>query len=162
MIRLNASVSKKLPIEGADFSSRSFSAGVEIELASGEGTRIQEHLDKLHRILEEAVDRQFANAGSNGQDGHSDVTNRPAQQPSGAGQPGNGNGGPTDAQLRAIYGIAKSIGLDGNGGLASYVRPFGADRPEALTVKQASQVIDQLKGVQAANRNAAQARGGQQ
>jgi len=161
MIRLNASVSKKLPIEGADFSSRSFSAGVEIELASGEGTRIQEHLDKLHRILEEAVDRQFANAGSNGQNSFSNATDRPAQQPSGS-QPGNGNGGPTDAQLRAIYGIAKSIGLDGNGGLAAYVRPFGADRPESLTVKQASQVIDQLKGVQAANRNAAQTRGGQQ
>jgi len=161
MIRLNASVSKKLPIEGADFSSRSFSAGVEIELASGEGSRIQEHLDKLHRILEEAVDRQFEDASASRQDGHSNVPSRPAHQTSGGNQPGNGNGGPTDAQLRAIYGIAKSIGLDGNVGLAAYVSPFGADRPEALTVKQASQVIDQLKGVQAANRNATQTRGGQ-
>ena len=35
MIRLSAGLSKKLPLQGVEFSSQSASAGIEVELADG-------------------------------------------------------------------------------------------------------------------------------
>jgi len=52
------------------------------------------------------------------------------------------------------------MGIDTkNGGLADYLSPHQVSRPEDLSVKQASQVIEQLKADQASQ--SAYARGGQ-
>lgn len=152
MIKLHACVSKKRPINGQDYSSRSFSASVEVEVASTDEGRIQEHLDRLYRLLDEAVERQFSE--SHPGNGQPVQTPTPAQAPT-TGQTGNQTNHDgqqprrlSDAQLRAIHGIARSLGLDENGGLQEFLAPFRVDSPGQLTVREASQVIDKMKRLQ--------------
>ena len=53
----------------------------------------------------------------------------------------------TSAQVKAIYGIAKALGTD----LEDTLHPqYGVHRPEELTVKQASALIDSLKAARTA------------
>ena len=146
MIRISANVNRK---DCADFNSRSYGATVEVELASGDGAKIKATLDRLYAELDEVVDRQFENRQQRPtQTAGPNRPNASSQRTSGSGNGnGNGNGGGiTQAQLRAVYAIAKSVGI--NGGLDAYLRPFGVESPEKLTVKQASALIDQLKGIQ--------------
>jgi len=158
MIRLTANVNRK---DCENYNSRSYGATIEVELASGDGAKIQDTLDRLYAELNTAVDRQFAQSQQ--------PQPTPAPKPDTSNIPPhrspsppsrNGNGGPTQAQIRAIFGIAKSMGIDTkNGGLADYLSPHQVSRPEDLSVKQASQVIEQLKADQASQ--SAYARGGQ-
>lgn len=60
MIKLNASVSKKVPIPGADFSSQSFGAGLEVEVADNVSVdELQEKLRDLYGLLEVSVQEQI-------------------------------------------------------------------------------------------------------
>ncbi len=144
MIKLSAGVTKKAPIEGLSYSSRACSAGIEIEMSSGaDAAAVRARLRQLHALVELAVDEQLAVPsrvpGSTSLDGHV----HEGQQVS-----GNGNGArkATDAQLRAIRTIAEEFGLD-DGQLADIVRvEFAEGSPCDLSVRQASSLIDTLKG----------------
>ena len=61
MIKLNASLSKKVPIKGTDFSSQSYGAGLEVEVADTvSAEEIQEKLRRLYGMLEASVAEQIA------------------------------------------------------------------------------------------------------
>ncbi len=143
MIKLTASVSKKVPMPDIDFSSRCCSAGAEVELASGAGAEeMKEKLRALYVLLEAAVDEQLHGPAP-----------PPARKPlpektrrrlaGGAG--GNGRKA-TRAQLRAIQAIADERGI-GEEDLVEWLEEeFSVGRAEELSVRDASALIDRLKG----------------
>lgn len=60
MIKLNASVSKKVPLPDVEYSSRSCSAGAEVEVSSGANAEeLKEKLRALYLLLDQAVDEQL-------------------------------------------------------------------------------------------------------
>jgi hypothetical protein len=170
MVKLSGSISRKVPIVGIEFSSQSYSAGMEVEVSDGESPEvIRERIRTLYGLLSSAIDEQIANAGHRpigaAPNGNVSVpapvpqgVNRlPAAQPNhppnGGNDNGNGNGGgngkrlagkATQAQQRAVYAISKSLGLDLAAVLADYSVASAAD----LTVKDASRLIDDLKSRQ--------------
>ena len=61
MIKLTAHVSKKVPLPGVEYSSRSFSAGIEVEVADGvDVSQLRGRLQVLYGLLESSVDEQIA------------------------------------------------------------------------------------------------------
>ncbi len=172
MIRLEASLSRKLPLPGVEYSSQSFSAGISAEVSDADSPEvIKSKLHDLYAVLDEAVNEQLAAAAQtsasptvNG--GAATFERRlappPAQQPTPApvvrsgyatAKPGNGNGNgngrkmtmATEAQRRAIFAICKNLNID----MAAVLADFNVADASQLTVKDASRLIDDLKSRQA-------------
>ena len=168
MIRIHASLSKKIPMPGIEFSSQQFGASLEVELSDADKADvIQTKIQSLYLMLSKAVDDQIGATGfhtgpdpDNGQDAPTPHINRlPARGQSQAhvqsrtpAQNGNGNGngkplvrrGPakaTAAQVRAIHAIAKAGKID----LVDFLANYNVITPEDLHVKDASRLIDELK-----------------
>jgi len=140
MIKLHANLSKKIPIEGLDYSSQSFSAGIEVEMGAGATDgEIRERIAQLNQVLESAIDAEIAARSG----GRPQADARPARRWNGS-NGGNGNGSgqkrrsggkATGAQLRAIFGIATSSGI-GREDLLNWIRgEYGVADPEALTIR---------------------------
>ncbi len=143
MIRLSANVMKKVPVDGIDFSSRSASAGIEVEVASGAtGEELRQRLGGLYVLLEAVVDEQLGAATP----ARKEPGNPPRQAPNTPKRTGNTNGREaTEAQLRAISAIAADHGLS-KAQIADLIqREFGVGSATELSVRQASSLIDTLK-----------------
>lgn len=143
MIALSASLSKKVPVVGVEFSSRSCSAGVEVEADSGATPQeLLEKLRKLYALLEVAVDEQLQCPS---QLPISAIEGKP--KPSDASRPScNGNGRKaTQAQIKAIEAIARDRRI-GTTELEELMRGrFGVGSASELSLKEASSVIEALK-----------------
>lgn len=140
MIKLSARVSKKLPMPDVEYSSRSCSAGIEVEVAEGTNpAALQEKLKKLYGLLELAVDEQL-NAPRN-------VPDRGKQHSSPFSSGSNGGNGrsATEAQVRAILAIASDKGIGQSELKRGLEREYGVEAPDMLNIRQASDVIDRLK-----------------
>ena len=153
MIKLSASVSKKVPVPDVEFSSQSYSAGMEVEVSSGtEPEEIQKKLKVLYALLERSIDAQLAA-------GQSEAPQPLPDQPSRRGINGRetrpnghrtGNGTrnartATEAQVRAIQAIAGDRGYSEQGLADLLSSRFGARTVEALSIGDASHLIDLLK-----------------
>lgn len=161
MIKLSANVSKKVPIEGLQYSSQQFTAGMEVEVSgASNGEDLKDRLRKLYGLLEESIDEQIrersergGSAGNNGSAEErtrsrlADLTRGNGDRPKQEGKD-NGNGRhATQAQVKAIYAIAKDRGIEKRD-LAGYLeQQFGVDSPKELTISDASRLIDELKSV---------------
>ena len=145
MIKLSANVSKKVPVPDVEFSSQSYSAGMEIEVAERSGKEeLQKKIRSLYALLEEAIDEQIKGAAQNG---------APQRNPhKAAGEEGSspaaGNNGrrATEAQVRAIYAIGRENGHSNQEIEGLVGNRFEAKKPSELTIAQASSLIDMLKG----------------
>ncbi|MFW6119036.1 MAG: hypothetical protein ACOC7S_01725 [Planctomycetota bacterium] len=148
MIKLSAGLSKKVPMPDVDYSSRSCSAGAEVELANGASPEdLKERLRALYRTLEEAVDQQLEGSGSNRRE-LSPATRRRLSDQAKANNNGRGshNGRPaTEAQVRAIFAIAADRGLSDRRLADLLDRRCGVEDPSELSLKAASGIIDYLK-----------------
>ncbi|HEY3319578.1 MAG TPA: hypothetical protein VGP72_03770 [Planctomycetota bacterium] len=176
MIKISANISKKTPIPGQDFSSQQFGAAMEIEVSDADTSEvIHARIRDLYGLLSSAVDAQIAAAqipaAPTGNAGAATFERRfappPVQQQTAAsvrtghatstnGNRANGNGNgngnrrmtmATAAQQKAIWAIAKSLNLD----LAAVLADYNVAEIAQLNVKQASQVIDDLKSRQNSN-----------
>lgn len=144
MIKLSASVCKKVPLPGVEFSSQSYSAGMEVEVSSGTAPEeLKRKLQSLYGLLEESIQEQI-------EGGQPEVPGNGHQRSPGQrnNHAGNGNGssrGATEAQQRAIQAIARSHGYSDQrlGGLIS--ESFGVGSICDLSIGQASSLIDTLK-----------------
>lgn len=161
MLKICAHLSKKVPLEGVEFSSQQFSAGVETEVAcNADEQTIRETLRRLYATLGQAIDEQIARAGVESA-APKPVPQSPAQVARNAfrGQArkfspvqnrnGNGNGNgrsvsATPAQQKCIKAIVSDLGID----LADALSGYGVSQPSDLTVKAASELIDALKAQQ--------------
>jgi hypothetical protein len=64
MIRLTGNVSRKVPIPGTEYSSQSFSAGMEIEVGNDATlSEVQKKFKEMYLVLEDAVKEQIVSNG---------------------------------------------------------------------------------------------------
>ena len=147
MIKLSASVSKKLPVPEIEYSSHCLSAGIEIELASDvPQDELKEKLRSLYSMLEESIDEQMWQ-GQISQE-------KPQNSPTPALGPTSNNGPlssnmqngrkATKAQVRAIYAIAEDKGY-ADERMKELLSGYGVEESSALSIGQASKLIDSLK-----------------
>lgn len=143
-LKLNVGLNKK--IGEANYGSRGASVNVELELDGGlvtEPGKLQERIRQLFGVVRSSLAEELNGTNGNGQ--------APAKQAptngNGTGQK-NGNGQKaqprpaTVSQLRAIDAIAKRLQLD----LDDLLRTrFQVRRAQDLSIKEASQLIDELK-----------------
>ncbi len=155
MIKIHANVSKKVPVPGVQFSSQSFMAGIEIEVSDGAtAEQIQGRIKEVYGLLENTIDAEIAaqgasdtpepkGLGGNGGNGGQRRWNNPRSNGNGH---KNGNGRhASQAQIKAIFAISHSIGLERDQLLDYINTEFGVATPDELTIKQASTVIENLK-----------------
>jgi hypothetical protein len=150
-LRVNVGLSRK--VGEANYGSRGASVNVEMELDAamiGEPARLQEQIRKMFATVRTSLAEELIG------NGHAPAkatrpepprTNGEKPPASSNGQPAQGNGSvrmATTAQVRAIRGISRQVGMD----LACLRQQFGVGRPEDLTLKQASALIDELKSAQ--------------
>jgi hypothetical protein len=135
MIKLNAGFSRK--VGEPNYGSRGASVNVELEVESGligDPDALMGRIRKLFDIARRSVDTELADDPTHsaprptgGQGNHSDQNTRYA----------------TSSQVRALHAIGNSQGVD-PGQLAS--QKFGVGTLEQLRLRQASSLIDELKG----------------
>ncbi len=148
MIKLSASVSKKVPVPDVQYSSQSYSAGMEIELSSGAAKdELKSKLRALYELLEEAIKEQIGEPQETGESRKRTPADASKLQGSNK-TDNNGRGGrrATEAQLRAIHAIGKEHGYSDQDLQGLVSEACGADAPSALSIAQASSLIDTLKG----------------
>lgn len=154
-LKLNVGLSRK--VGEPNYGSRGASVNLELELDSaivGEPDRLQERIRQMFHLAKNSIDEELhtptepssshANNSTNGQSRHS------AGQKSGQRQAANANGRrssspppATASQVRALHAIANRQGLNLEAALRDR---FDVDRPEVLTIAEASEMIDEMKG----------------
>jgi hypothetical protein len=131
-LKLSVGISRKTG--EPNFGSRGATVGLEVEAnvcLVRNPERLQQHLAYLFRLAQQSLDQQLS-SDVTAVNGNSHTPDRPATTQS---RPA------TSRQRRAIRAIASRLELD----LASRLNDrYGVDRPDALSVSQASELIDAL------------------
>jgi hypothetical protein len=147
-LKLNVGLSRK--VGEPNFGSRGASVNLELELEAAvvdSPDRLRDQIRHLFRLAKTSIDEELGTAPRCGA--------QPARNGADA-APHNGNGQTngaavrraTPSQVRAIHAIARRQQLD----LAPLLRQrFEIDRPDLLTVQDASTLIDDLEGRTAAD-----------
>lgn len=135
MLKLNVGFNRK--VGEANYGSRGASVNLELELDSGlvgDADRLKERIRQLFVLAKESVNEELSGPVSGRENGH-------AKQPNGRQRDATRKA--TASQVRALHAIADRRGIE----LADKLRSgFGVDQPEALSITEASQLIDELKG----------------
>jgi len=147
MIKLSTSYSKKVPIEGQDYSSQNFHASVEIELSDSlKPEEIQEKIHSTAELLRQSVDAELGQ------------TRQPVQEKRGAFTPRQQNSrqqerAPEGSQRKASNKQVKYLtDLAGEQQVtlqdlnAEIFEKFGVNGLYDLSAAQASEMIDSLQG----------------
>ena len=166
-LKINVGVSRKV---SQDYQSTGFSLNIDAELPANlidNPDAMAEQSSHLFQLANDLLDEQVRQAG-----GKAPVSSNPPRRPAPSSTNGtngnghkpyrngntspktNGNGhtnhhgngrgdrGITDAQVRAVGNMAKRLGTDGE----TYAIDNTGNTLSELSVKEASQLIDQLKG----------------
>lgn len=179
MPKLSATLSKKVPIPGLEYSSQQFSCGLELEL-TGELTQdaIRQKLHNVYALLHATIDEEIREAAANPPvfmstlqnasragnaqadtsrwrgrsygDGSQSRWNKPGggSRYGGGSKYGGGrqaNGRATQAQVNAIFAISKTNGMERRDLQEMLEDRFNVGKPDDLSVKQASKLIETLK-----------------
>ena len=155
MLKLNVGFTKK--VGEANYGSRGAAVNLEIELDSGlvgDADRLKERIRQLFGLAKEAVDEELAvGAAQLVLNGHSDADQNSSGRlasPSNNSRRRDGTRWATASQVRALNAIADRRKLD----LASLLAErFQIHDPTALTITEASSLIDELKGQAAGTDN---------
>ena len=144
-VKLNIGLSRK--VGEANFGSRGASVNLEVELDSGiisDQQRFQERVRALYAQARQSINAEL-DLPSEGP-----AIEQPVVQRNGHASAHNGNGSQsrqvagsaTQSQVRAIFAIARRQQVDP----ATVARErFNVERPEDLTIREASTLIDELK-----------------
>lgn len=164
MIRLSAGLSRKLPVPEIDFSSSSVSAGLEVEVSdSADGEEIADKLRNMYALLDRSITDQItaaskaaalvAPAPKRSFLGDGNGTPRTDGNNGGNGN-GNGrrNGHASPAQVKAVIAISRDRGMDRNALVELLKAEYNVERPDDLSVKDASDLIGKLQALQGARR----------
>jgi hypothetical protein len=158
MIRLSASLSRKLPVAGIEFSSQSVSAGLEVEVSdSADGEEIARKLKSIYTLLDRSITEQIG-AASKAPSFAAFESKSPSLDPAnetpkskggnGNGSPRRGNGQASPAQIKAVFAISKNKGMDRKGLVELLKAEYGVERPDDLSVKDASDLIGKLQNME--------------
>ena len=144
MLKLNASFSKKIPVEGQEFSSQSYHASVEVEIPDGlSEDQLRGRIHDTFDLVRTSVESELRNGGT------APVGRAPAPDERRDTSPrSNSGGGPraTGKQLAFLTDLAVRRGLDQEDLNARAAREYGVRDIGELTRKQASRIIDALNG----------------
>ena len=145
-LKVNIGASRK--IVDQNYSSRGASVNLEIELDASlvtDPAKLQEKIRHLFGLVRQSLAEELSGGNTNGYAPRPDNGNG---QPRSADANGNGNsrnGGQrqaTQSQCKAIYAIARNRRID----IGQFLNDrFSISKPDDLTIKEASQVIDELK-----------------
>ena len=147
-LKLSVGLSKK--VGDANYGSRGASVNVEIELESALVSQPDQLKDRIRQIFNSLRSSLSEELNGNGAHPTAASISNVARNGNGAqnsgGQASSGKAQPvrpaTQSQIKAIHAIARSQQLD----LARFLRDrFNRERPEDLTIKEASGAIDDLK-----------------
>lgn len=136
MLRLNASFSKKVPIEGQEYSSQSYHASVEIEIPDGlSPEQLRGRIHETFELVRESVENELGQG----------VAATPAAVPEPAPPPSRGaEPKASSKQVHFLTQLALERGMDLHALNLICERDFGVASPEALGRQQASRLIDRL------------------
>lgn len=155
MIKLTASLSKKVPIAGMNYSSQNFMAGLEVELSDAAALpEVQTRIREVYGLLEASINEQIRQ--------HQPQNPTDGQERSPRQAPRDNRGGryarrednrenrqtfpASQAQLKAIAAISRERGME-EAELSDVVeRTFHCRAVEELTLREASKLIGMLKG----------------
>ena len=144
-VKLNIGLSRK--VGEANYGSRGASVNLEVELDSGiisDQQRFQERVRALYGQARQSINAELDLPSE------APATEPPVSQRNGHAPAHNGNGSQsrpqggsaTQSQVRAIFAIARRNRLDPKNLL---LERFGLERPEDLSIRDASSLIDDLK-----------------
>jgi hypothetical protein len=155
-LRLNVGLSRK--VGEPNYGSRGASINLELELdgaLASKPHKLQERIRQLFGLVRASLAEELQ-GGRNGHDATPNGTG--GREDSGRGKHANSEGpqrdtdqrgnvpkAATQAQVKALFAIAKSRHLDLNQLLRER---FRVAKPEDLTIQEASQLIDQLKNAE--------------
>ena len=129
-----------------NFGSIGASCSVELQLDStvvgGDGEAFEVRMRKAFDACRRVVGRELQRGGVSGESGGTAAADRPPRANGSGNAAGNRPRAATAAQLRAVHALARKAGVS----LADEIsRQFGVRSPAALTIGQASALIDQWK-----------------
>ncbi len=154
MLKLNVGFTKK--VGEANYGSRGAAVNLELELDSslvGDADRLRERIRQLFGLAKTSVEEELAAAagqptGNGNGSAHTPSAANAAGKPNGRRR--DGTRAATASQVRALHAIADRRKLDLS---ALLVERFQIDDPAGLTITEASNLIDELKGESAGNGN---------
>jgi hypothetical protein len=146
-LKLNVGLSRK--VADNNYGSRGGSVNVELEVESAlvtEPGKLKERIRQIFGLVRESLGEEL---NGNGSGAHH--TGNGTTEQRGNGTPnGNGNGTgqrtssprpATQSQVKALHAIARNKRAD----LAQLLQRYRVGRPEDLNIKEASQLIDEMK-----------------
>jgi hypothetical protein len=147
MLKLNASYSKKVPVQGEEYSSQSYHCSVEVELSDKlDASDLKEKIHETFALVRDAVETEFH---GNVQTVRSASTVTPVRVlPQQHREQTGGERIATKAsnrQIKYILDLAKSQGLGLSEVNTRCKDQFGVGSVYALDRKAASQFVDELK-----------------
>ncbi|MBA4016469.1 MAG: hypothetical protein C0483_04715 [Pirellula sp.] len=152
MLKLNVGFTKK--VGEANYGSRGAAVNLELELDSslvGDADRLKERIRHLFGLVKASVDEELAaGAGQSAanSNGHASATGNSRVTGQSNGRRRDGTRAATASQVRALNAIADRRKLDLS---ALLTERFQIDDPAGLTITEASNLIDELKGESAGN-----------
>jgi len=128
MIKLTGNVSRKVPIPGTEYSSQSFSAGMEIEVGNDASlSEVQRKFKEMYTVLEDAVTEQLVSKGvhfsKNAPSNNSGNNQHQEEDPI------------TPGQKRLIEKLVKEQGI------------FGKERIRLLNIRSKEQAKTEIKSL---------------
>jgi len=140
MLKAIVSYSKKIPVPGSEFSSQGYSLSLETEIPESDPAAIKARLHQTFETVKASVEEELSGA-------------KPAQQqqaePQFGGQrqqPPAGERKASNAQIKYLMDLAAEQKIPLQDLNADVQRRFGVSGIYDLTSKQASAVLDDLKG----------------
>ena len=153
MLRLNASFSKKVPIEGQDYSSQSYHASVEVEIPDGlTPEQLRERIHDTFALVRDSVEIELG--------GQAPALPATAQAPQPQRQPATAPTKTTEApasskQISYLTTLALDRGMDLRALNLICRDDFGVTSVEALSRRQASELIDRMNAREGGSRQPA-------
>lgn len=153
MLKLNVGFTKK--VGEAHYGSRGASVNLELELDSslvGDADRLKDRIRHLFGLAKASVDEELAAAAEPAANGNGSAATPSTNNGHAAAKPSgrrrDGTRAATASQVRALHAIADRRKLDLSPLLAER---FQIDDAAGLTITEASNLIDELKGESAGN-----------
>ena len=142
MLKAICSFSKKIPVPDSEYSSQGYSLSLETEIPETDPRAIQARLHDTFELVKSSVEQELA-SGNGTHPGLGDPGSNTVPMP-----PAHGSGKASNKQVKFITDLAGRQGIALSDLNARIRERFGVDGLYDLDKKQASAVLDQLKGVE--------------
>ena len=134
----NVSFSKKIPVQGEQFSSQGYSLSLQTEITETEPGAIQSQLHQTFELVKQQVEHELANG--NGRATALAVSTKSSTEPS----PSRTSGKASNKQIKFLTDLCTQQGMSLTDLNAEIQERFGAPGLYDLDRKQASTLLDEM------------------